>query len=177
MKKIPWCQFLHSPVTVLELVGYKTETRRKREFQQNWALAPSYIRWNSLLRSSLYSYRFFAMAQHMLTNGEFDKLKAHLEVMKTAADARKADADAQTSRAKARTAHIDTHAKLIDALSGHQASKVDSAVKLGQLHNDTVATHAGAYRDIAAAHKDHATAHRERVGADAMQPAYSRTAT
>jgi hypothetical protein len=120
-----------------------------------------------------------AMVQHMLASGEFDKLKTHLEVLKTAADARKADADARASSAKARTAHVDAHTKLIEALSGHQASKVDSAVKLGQLHNDTVATHAGAVRDIAAAHKDHATAHRERVGAvvDAMQPVYSRTAT
>jgi hypothetical protein len=248
MKEIPQCRFMHSPVTVLKLDSYKTETRRKREFQQNWALAPSYIRWNSLLISSLYSCRFFAtrrvddtptspnqkeanwaiiqpllaifkeqlmqnpkvfaemleysplpaklvemiknfvneaendpqkksetdmakklivaaqvakinkdqstaemqdakagatqatasydlaMAQHLLSQGEFDKLKSHLEVMKTAADARKADADAQTSRAKAKTAHLDTHAKLIDALSGHQASQVDNAVKIGQLH-------------------------------------------
>jgi hypothetical protein len=113
-----------------------------------------------------------AMAQHMLANQEFDKLKAHLDVMKTAADARKADADARTSSAKAKTAHIDSHTKLIGALSDHQASKVDGAVKIGQLHNDTVAAHAGAIRDVAAAHKDHATAHRERVGAvvDAMQP-------
>jgi hypothetical protein len=120
-----------------------------------------------------------AMAQHMLANGEFDKLKAHLEVLKTVADARKADADARASAAKAKTAHVDTHTKLIEALSGHQASKVDSAVTLGQLHNDTVAAHARAIRDVAAAHKDHATAHRERVGAvvDAMQPVYSRTAT
>ena len=54
MKEIPRCHFVHSPVTILELAGYKNETRRKREFQQNWALAPSYIRWNSLLIFSLY---------------------------------------------------------------------------------------------------------------------------
>lgn len=54
MKEIPQCQFTQSPVTVLELDGYKTETRKKRKSQQNWAFAQSYIRWNSLLISSLY---------------------------------------------------------------------------------------------------------------------------
>jgi hypothetical protein len=54
MKKNPKCHFVHSPVTILELVGYKIATRTKREFQQNWVLAPSYIRWNSLLIFSLY---------------------------------------------------------------------------------------------------------------------------
>jgi hypothetical protein len=48
------CHFVHLPVTILELVSYKIATRTKHEFQQNWALAPSYIRWNSLLISSLY---------------------------------------------------------------------------------------------------------------------------
>jgi hypothetical protein len=52
--KNPKCHFVHSPGTILELVGYKIETRTKREFQQNRALAPSYIRWNCLLISSLY---------------------------------------------------------------------------------------------------------------------------
>jgi hypothetical protein len=52
--KNPKCHFLHLPVTILELVGYKIATGRKVEFQQNWALAPSYTRWNSLLISSLY---------------------------------------------------------------------------------------------------------------------------
>jgi hypothetical protein len=54
MKTIPWCQFVHSPVTILELAGYKIATRTEREFQLKWALTPSYIRWNSLLISSLY---------------------------------------------------------------------------------------------------------------------------
>jgi hypothetical protein len=54
MKKYPKCHFVHSPVTILELVGYKIATGTNHEFQQNWALAPSYIRWNSLLISSLY---------------------------------------------------------------------------------------------------------------------------
>jgi hypothetical protein len=53
MKEFPQCHFMHSPVTVLELVGYKTDTRSNREFQQNWVLAPSYIQWNSLLISSM----------------------------------------------------------------------------------------------------------------------------
>jgi hypothetical protein len=52
--KNPKCHFLHLPVTILELVGYKIATGRKREFQPNWALAPSYVRWNSLLIFSLY---------------------------------------------------------------------------------------------------------------------------
>lgn len=106
-----------------------------------------------------------AMAQHMLANGEFEKLKAHLDVMKTAADARKADAEARASSAKAAGAHVDTRTKMIEALSGHHEGRVDSAVKLGQLQNDTIATHAAATRD-------HAAAHRDRVGAivDAMQP-------
>jgi hypothetical protein len=55
MKKNPKCHFVHSPVTILELVGYKIATRTKREFQQNWAPAPSYIRRNSLLISSMYT--------------------------------------------------------------------------------------------------------------------------
>lgn len=55
MKENLWCHFTHSPVTVLELVGYKTEPREKHEFRQNRALAPSYTRRNSLLISSLYS--------------------------------------------------------------------------------------------------------------------------
>jgi hypothetical protein len=54
MKEFPQYHFVLSPVTVLELAGYKFETRKKRELQQNWALVPSYIRWNSLLISSLY---------------------------------------------------------------------------------------------------------------------------
>ena len=52
--KNPECHFLHLPVTILELVGYKFATGRKDEFEQYWALAPSYTRWNSLLISSLY---------------------------------------------------------------------------------------------------------------------------
>jgi hypothetical protein len=55
MKENPKCHFVHSPVTILELVGYKIATGSMRRFQQNWAFAPSYIRWNSLLISSLYS--------------------------------------------------------------------------------------------------------------------------
>jgi hypothetical protein len=54
MKTFSRCHFVHSPVTILELAGYKIATGTKREFQQNWASAPSYIRWNSLLISSMY---------------------------------------------------------------------------------------------------------------------------
>jgi hypothetical protein len=54
MKEFLRCHFMHSPVTVLERVSYKIETRRMRKFQQNRALVPSYIRWNSLLIFSLY---------------------------------------------------------------------------------------------------------------------------
>ena len=54
MKVFPQCHFVRSPVTILELAGYKIATGTKREFQRNWALAPSYTRWNSLVISSLY---------------------------------------------------------------------------------------------------------------------------
>ncbi len=106
-----------------------------------------------------------AMAQHMLAQGQYEPLKAHLDLMATAAQARKADADARTSEAKAKTGHSDTHAKLIDALSGHQQAQTDHVAKMGALANDTIATHAAATRD-------HAAAHRDRVGAitDALQP-------
>ena len=120
-----------------------------------------------------------AMAQHMLASGQFDQLKAHLDTMKTAAEARKANADAQASEHKARSAHADTHAKLIDALTGAQQAQTDRhravtdrAIQVGNLANDTVATHAGAARD-------HAAAHRDRVGAvvDALQPVQNATVT
>jgi hypothetical protein len=106
-----------------------------------------------------------AMAQHMLAQGQYEPLKAHLDLMATAAQARKADADARASEAKAKTGHSDTHAKLIDALSGHQQAQTDHVTKMGALANDTIATHAAATRD-------HAAAHRDRVGAitDALQP-------
>jgi hypothetical protein len=54
MKEFPRCHFVHSPVTILKLASYKIETRTMREFQENWALAPSYIRWNSPFISSMY---------------------------------------------------------------------------------------------------------------------------
>jgi len=112
------------------------------------------------------------MAQHLLAKGQYEPLKAHLDLMATAAQARKADADARASEAKASAGHSDTHAKLIDALSGHHQAQTDRAIaqtdhvaKMGALANDTLATHAGATRDYAAAHRD-------RVGAvsDALQP-------
>jgi|GraSoiStandDraft_43_1057313.scaffolds.fasta_scaffold120189_2 hypothetical protein len=54
MKEFTRCHFVHLPVTILELASFKFVTRTTREFQQNWALSPSYIRRNSLLISSLY---------------------------------------------------------------------------------------------------------------------------
>jgi hypothetical protein len=54
MKQIPQFHFVHFPVTVLELVCYKNGTRTRDKSEQNRALAPSYTRWNCLLKSSLY---------------------------------------------------------------------------------------------------------------------------
>jgi hypothetical protein len=54
MKEFPQYHSVQSPVTVLKLVGYKTGTRTKRDFQQKWAFDPSYARWNCFLISSLY---------------------------------------------------------------------------------------------------------------------------
>lgn len=116
-----------------------------------------------------------AMAQHMLASGQFEQLKAHLDVMKTAADARKAAADAQASEHKSRSAGVDAQTKMMGTMvDAHQAqtdrmrAQHEQAISIGNLANDTVATHAAATRD-------HAAAHRDRVGAivDALQPVQS----
>ena len=53
-----------------------------------------------------------AMAQHMLANGEFEKLKMHLETMKAGADARRADALSAEHDAAAK--HHENHRNVVN---------------------------------------------------------------
>lgn len=116
-----------------------------------------------------------AMAQHLLAQGEFEKLKFHLGAMETAAQARKAEADAETARAKTEGQHLENHARIAEVDQQRENSRLDHHARMRDIENETVATHASVVKDHAAAEAHASKAHRDRVGAviDALQPIQS----
>lgn len=113
-----------------------------------------------------------AMAQHLLEQGEFDKLKAHLGVMEAAHKARKAEADVETARTKAHGQQLETHARIAETEQEAQNSQLDHVARMHDLNNETRATDATIVKDHAAADASASKAYRDRVGAliDALQP-------
>lgn len=113
-----------------------------------------------------------AMAQHLLQQGEFDKLKAHLGVMEAAHKARKAEADTETARTKAEGQRQETAARMQEANANLENARLDHAARVADLQNETRATDAAIVKDHAAADAQSSKAYRDRVGAiiDALQP-------
>lgn len=113
-----------------------------------------------------------AMAQHLLQQGEFDKLKAHLGVMEAAHKARKAEADVAISQTKAEGQRHETAARVHEANANLENARLDHAARTVDLHNETRATDAAIVKDHATADAQASKAFRDRVGAlvDALQP-------
>lgn len=131
-----------------------------------------------------------AMAQHLMTSGQFDKLGQHLQAMKTAADAEKAKSDAIKSNVQAareaQGLHHDAQAHGMDmAERGHALANANGDVRVSQHKavTDRIHAHLAARQQqfdqqdqqhgrlidtigaLAGMHKDMAAAHRDRVGA------------
>lgn len=121
----------------------------------------------------------FAMAKHMLEQGQYGELKAHLEAAETAAktrtaeaNARKAEADATHSRVKATREAVGTHLDI----AAHQRETGQAVAQARSDHVgnliDMLAATSGAHRNMAAARKDHAAAARdEQTPIEMPQPA------
>jgi len=108
-----------------------------------------------------------ALARKMLAENDTSGLDAHLKAMEgaakvqtAAANADKTTAQAARERAGVVNDRLETHAKVIGAVSdAHRATTDGHAAHLGGLI-DHIGAIGGLHRDLAAAHKDHVTADR-----------------
>ena len=108
-----------------------------------------------------------ALARKMLAENNTSGLDAHLQAMEAAAKvqtatatADKTSAQADRERAGLTNDRLETHAKVISAVSGaHKATNDGHASHVGMLI-DHLGAVGGLHRDLAAAHKDHVTAER-----------------
>jgi hypothetical protein len=108
-----------------------------------------------------------ALARKMLADNDTTGLDAHLKAMEGAAKvqtatatAAKTSAQADRERAGVVNDRLETHAKVIGAVSdAHRATTDGQASHVGALI-DHIGAIGGLHRDLAAAHKDHVNADR-----------------